>query len=144
MKIPITYFEHPNMADVWVGKYCIENNIMIVSIAHKDDFLTYQPQKTTIFDTESNSDSVQTKIVNSVFNMSDQIEIIVNEVPLTHTKIESTLEKTQKQINYDKVNSVFSVNPKVVPFQQPNPQANTLKLNSETLSKLQKPKKRFR
>jgi len=144
MKIPITYFEHPNMADVWVGKYCIENNIEIVSITHEKDFLTYQPQKTTIFDSESNSDEIQTKIVNSVFGLSNEIEVEVIEIPVSNTKIVSTIEKTQKQINYDKVNSIFSVNPKVIHTQQPKPQGNTLKLNSETLSKIYKPKKRSR
>jgi hypothetical protein len=142
MKIPITYFEHPNMADVWVGKYCIENNIEVLSIAHEKDFLTYQPQTTTIFDTHSNSDTIQTKIVNSTFSLSNKIEVI--EIPVSDTKIVSTMEKTQKQINYDKVNSIFSVNPKVIHTQQPKPQSNTLKLNSETLSKIYKPKKRFR
>jgi hypothetical protein len=108
MKIPITYFEHPNMADVWVGKYCIENNIEVLSIAHEKDFLTYQPQTTTIFDTHSNSDVIQTKIVNEIFNPSVQKEVEVIEVAPNHPKIVRTLEKTKKELNYDKVNQIFN------------------------------------
>jgi hypothetical protein len=106
MKIPITYFEHPNMADVWVGKYCFENNIEVLSIAHTKDFLKYQPQKTTIFDSESNSDTIQTKIVNDLFNPSKEVNVVI-ETPPIHTKIEKTIEKSQKTLNYEMVNKIF-------------------------------------
>ena len=106
MKIPITYFEHPNMADVWVGKYCFENNIEILAIAHTKDFLTYQPQKTTIFDSESNSDVMQTKIVNDLFNPISEVNVVI-ETPPIHTKIEKTIEKSQKTLNYEMVNKIF-------------------------------------
>lgn len=108
MKIPITYFEHPNMADVWVGKYCIENNIDVLSIAHEKDFLTYQPQTTTIYDTHSNSDDIQTKIVNGTFNPGYDKENEVIEVVPEHLKITQTLEVTKKELNYSKINQIFN------------------------------------
>lgn len=144
MKIPITYFEHPNMADVWVGKYCIENNIEVVSIAHEKDFLTYQPQKTTIFDSESNSDVIQTKIVVDIFNKKEEVK---EDKVVEKTQIElNDVNIKQKQINYDKINSIFQTNnPKVVTQPRPQPQQiNTLKSNSQTMSKMQGIKKRFR
>lgn len=139
MKIPITYFEHPNMADVWVGKYCIENNIEVVSIAHEKDFLTYQPQKTTIFDTHSNSDDIQTKIVNEIFNPSKQKYIEVNKVEPNHNKIVSNLEKTEKTINYEKINQIFNNTP-VHTIAKPKNIGNNslLKTNASVLQKLNK------
>jgi len=72
MKIPIDFFLYPNMADIWVGKYCIENNVEMICITHSGDFLKYQPQKSTIYDTESKSDGIQTKIVNEIFNPQNE------------------------------------------------------------------------
>lgn len=104
MKIPFKYFEHPNMVDVWVGKYCIENNIEVLSIAHKKDFLTYQPQTTTIFDNHSKSDDIQTKIVNDVFGST----LEKNKDSANHLKIESTMVVNKKELNYDKINQIFN------------------------------------
>ena len=104
MKIPFKYFEHPNMADVWVGKYCIENNIEVLSIAHKKDFLTYQPQTETIFDTHSKSDDIQTKIVNDVFGST----LEKNKDSVNHLKIDSTMVVNKKELNYDKINLIFN------------------------------------
>lgn len=144
MKIPITYFEHPNMADVWVGKYCIENNIEVVSIAHEKDFLTYQPQKTTIFDSESNSDVIQTKIVVDIFNKKEEVKEEVKVVKGIQVEIVKP-ELTKKQINYDKINSIFNANnPKVILKSQPQKQfGNSLKLNSQTIPNMRGPKKKF-
>lgn len=134
MKIPITYFEHPNMADVWVGKYCLENNIEVLSIAHNKDFLIYQPQKTTIFDSESISDIIQTKIVNDLF-----VPKIKQPTPPPHepVKILKTLEKTQKQINYEKINVIFNNNnPKSPVIRQIEKKIERPKLNSDNSSKM--------
>jgi hypothetical protein len=114
MKIPIEFFLYPNMSDIWVGKYCIENNIEMICITHPGDFLKYQPQKSTIYDTESKSDSYQTNIVNQIFdpkieNNVDDILIPVQSEPTERPiPIVSKLEKTQSKINYDKVNSIFN------------------------------------
>jgi hypothetical protein len=140
MKIPIEFFLYPNMADIWVGKYCIENNIEIICITHDGDFLKYQPQKSTIYDTESKSDSYRTNIVNQIFD--SKIENNVDNIlapPHEPVKITKTLEKTQKQINYEKLNEIFN-NSKVgqqtvVRQPQHNPQPNK-KLNSTTASKM--------
>jgi glycosyltransferase involved in cell wall biosynthesis len=108
IKIPFSYFEHPNMADVWVGKYCIENNIEVLSIAHEKDFLTYQPQTTTIFDNHSKSDDIQTRIVNDVFGSTLEKNKEVNEDLVTHNKIISTMKDNKKELNYDKINQIFN------------------------------------
>jgi len=134
MKIPITYFEHPNMADVWVGKYCFENNIEVLSIAHNKDFLIYQPQKTTIFDSESNSDKIQTKIVNDLFNQNKPLPNIPRERSIP---IVNKLEKTPATINYDKVNQIFNGQTHVGKTRQQNNTGNERPTgNVQTIQKL--------
>jgi len=70
LKLNINYFEYPNMADIWIGKYAIENNIDIVCVEHKKDFLKYQDVvEDTIYSTFQNNDRIQTTLVNSIFNI---------------------------------------------------------------------------
>lgn len=119
MKIPFQFFKLPNMADIWVGKYCKENNIEMICITHSKDFLKYQEQKTTIYDTFSKNDKKQTLIVNYMFiggNIDDIVvdDIVVEEVvePLKvrekNIPIKSTIETSKKTINYETVNNVFN------------------------------------
>jgi len=137
MKIPITYFEHPNMADVWVGKYCFENNIEVLSIAHTKDFLTYQPQKTTIFDSESNSDTIQTKIVNDLFNTNKLLPNMSNTTKERDILIVNKLEKTPSTINYEKVNQIFNGQTHVGKTRQQNNIGNVrFEGNVQTIQKL--------
>lgn len=145
LKIPFEYFKNPNMGDIWVGKYCMENDIEIICLKHDKGYIKYIPQKTTIYDQEHKSDKVQTDVVNGI----NVVEVIL-EKPLTiydTVKIEpvSKKELTQKQINYDKINSIFNMsNPKVVNTPVQPQQEHKVKLNSQTISKIQRPKKRLR
>ncbi len=145
LKIPFGYFKNPNMGDIWVGKYCIENNIDIICLKHDKGYIKYIPQKTTIYDQEHKSDRVQTDVVNSIGFVE-----VISEKPLTiydTVKIEPAPkpELTQKQINYDKINSIFNVsNPKVVGKTEQKQKEQGIKLNSQTISQIQRPKKRFR
>jgi len=148
IKIPIDYFKNANMADVWIGKYCIENNIEIICLKHDEGYMKYIPQKSTIYNEASKSDKIQTGLVNELFAPK------IVETKIVETKIEDqevvkkntlkTLELTQKQINYDKINSIFQISgPKVISQQQPKQETSHLKLNSQNFSKIQRPKKRF-
>ena len=65
-KIDINYFEHPNMADIWIGKYAIENNIKIICVKHSKNFIKYSEVKETIYDKHKKNDTIQTNIVNSI------------------------------------------------------------------------------
>lgn len=149
LKIPFKYFKNPNMADIWVGKYCIENGIKIICLKHEKGYINYIKQSTTIYDEESKNDKVQTDVVNSIdFNIKVE-EIFIIE-PITIQTEYPTIEivkpeLTKKQINYDKINSIFqNNNPKVILQQQPKQETGNLRLNSETFSKIQRPKKRLR
>lgn len=141
-KIPLDYFKLPNMADVWIGKYCLENNIEIICLKHDEGYIKYIKQKNTIYDIESKSDKNQTQIVNSIFNKNESSSDIFNKHQ-THqnTKIEKTLEINKKTIDYQKVNRIFS-NLQNNTQQKPQVNTNNLKLNSKQISTFNK--KKFR
>lgn len=69
-KIPFSYFELPNMADIWVAKYAKENNIDIVCAEHQSGFLI--PQEVDLVDTlygkTKNNDTAQTNILNKIYS----------------------------------------------------------------------------
>jgi len=154
MKIPLNYFQNPNMADVWVGKYCIENNIDIICLKHDEGYIKYIPQKTTIYDLESKNDKLQTLVVNSIFNKTIKLNQDLNDIFIENKiepkkqeeiKIEQKIELTKKQLNYEKVSSIFQVRYPIV-ISKPKEQQNeyNLKLNSHTISKIQNNKKKLR
>ena len=68
-KLPINYIKHPNMADIWVGNYCYENNIQIVCVKHDSNFLDYQSEvgNDTIHNKTAFSDKTQTNVVNGLW-----------------------------------------------------------------------------
>jgi hypothetical protein len=88
--------------------------------------------------------------IDKIKSLSVEYHEIIPETPfIIHETVKPTPKKelTQKQINYDKINSILSTNPKVInviPQQEQKPQTNGLKLNSATLQQIQRPKKRFR
>lgn len=145
LKIPLDYFELPNMADIWIGKYCLENNIEIICLKHDEGYIKYIPQKNTIYDIESKSDKLQTDVVNKIFqkrinltNVQDQKWFEIRERDKTKDenndkyKVLSTIEKKETKINYNKVNSIFEKQQDYFPIQPP-PKTNTIKLNSSMI-----------
>lgn len=122
LKLPLKYFKYPNMADVWIGKYCIENKIEIYCVRHDGNFIKYIDQKTTIHGDYSGNDGLQTKVANSTFDRSIVLEdLIGNTIENTPQEfinvdkekpiqIKSTIEINKKTINYDNVNNVFKKN----------------------------------
>jgi len=67
MKIPISYFEHPNMADVFIGKFAKENNIKTICAKHKAGFIIQQITPDNIYAKTCRNDRIQTQIVNDLF-----------------------------------------------------------------------------
>lgn len=144
-KLPIDYFKLPNMADVWIGKYCLENNIEIICLKHEEGYIKYIPQKTTIYDTESKSDKLQTDTVNEIFEPKTITSNNTEENKVAKEKVKS-IELSKKQLNYEKINQIFqSNNPKIIKQNRPNQDNVNLKSNSSTISKVMgKNKKKFR
>jgi hypothetical protein len=137
MKIPIDFFLYPNMADIWVGKYCIENNIEVICITHPVDFLKYQPQKNTIYNEASKSDKIQTDLVNGLFAPKIVETKIVDQNFKKQIEFKNSIVLTQKQINYEKINSIFNFNnPNIVSKEKQEKQIINLKLNTSIHSKM--------
>jgi hypothetical protein len=137
MKIPINYFKTANMADVWVGKYCIENNIEIICLKHDEGYIKYIPQKTTIYNDESKSDKIQTDLVNGLFVPKIVETKIVDQNFKKQIEFKNSIVLTQKQINYEKINSIFNFNnPNIVSKEKQEKQIINLKLNTSIHSKM--------
>jgi len=76
LKLPIDYFVYPNMADIWIGKYAIENKIDLICSEHLDNFVKQQPIDGSIYDNYSTNDSIQTEIVNEIFS-EKKISVVI-------------------------------------------------------------------
>jgi hypothetical protein len=75
----------------------------------------------------------------------NSIETKIEPKKQKEVKIEQKIELSKKQLNYEKINSIFQVRSNTI-ISKPNNQQNTnnLKLNSQTISKVQNSKKRLR
>jgi len=153
-KLPIEYFIYPNMADVWIGKYCMENKIEILCVRHDSGYIKYINQNNTIFDTESKRDHLQTLVTNSIFDKTIVLPSVMYSEPEkkledifkvreTPIKITQTIEKSVKTINYDMVNQIFNNTPSHKSIKPKTITGNsTLKTNSSMINKLILSKKR--
>ena len=66
VKVNLDMFNHPNMADIWMGKIAHEQNIPIVVVEHSAGWLQYIPQAKTIWgDHNREEDIYQAKVLNS-------------------------------------------------------------------------------
>jgi hypothetical protein len=119
IKIPFNYFKAPNMADVWIGKYCMENKIDIICVKHSSNFVEYIPQEETIYDTHSRKDTIQTLVVNSIFDKNidlnfdkkiDKQPDLSSKAALIAKIINKVSVRTQvpqkNQIKYEVINNV--------------------------------------
>lgn len=68
LKFDYNEIKHPNMADIWMGKFAAEKGIKMVCLAHNQGYLGYQAEvgEDTIFDKSKFNDRLQTEITNSV------------------------------------------------------------------------------
>lgn len=76
-KVDINYFEHPNMVDIWIGKYAKENNIDIICAKHKRTFLKHLDIKDTIYLSALKNDKIQTELINTAFTYRNKIAICI-------------------------------------------------------------------
>ena len=69
LKFSYTDIKHANMADIWIAKFAWKNNLKIICVAHRCDFLNYQAEvgNNTIWDKEHMNDALQTKLINETF-----------------------------------------------------------------------------
>ena len=64
-KIKLSDFKIPNMADIWLGKFCKEQNVKCICIQHENRWINYQKVQSHIYTKFKNLDPIQTKLVNS-------------------------------------------------------------------------------
>lgn len=76
-KLPMSYFEIPNMADVWIGAYAKQNSIDIINVARNENFLKEQPISKSIFSSYVNDDKIQTIVANDAFIPNNNISVII-------------------------------------------------------------------
>jgi hypothetical protein len=93
MKIPVSYFEYPNMADVFIGKYAKENNIETVCVKHKAGFIIQQKTKDNIYSKTQRDDRIQTEIVNNLFGGAPKKLIQVPQPGIDEIECEIIKEK---------------------------------------------------
>lgn len=65
-KLSLSYFEEPNMADVWVAKYANENEITTYVLSHNKGFIELQDVPDTICENCWDSCTTQTRIANEI------------------------------------------------------------------------------
>jgi glycosyltransferase involved in cell wall biosynthesis len=75
-KIELDYFKHPNMADIWIGKYAKENGIKIVCVKHNEKLVKQQFFENSIYNSGSLNDTIQTTIVNQTYTKKEVSVII--------------------------------------------------------------------
>lgn len=93
-KLSMDYFLSPNMADIWIGKYCYENNLKIVCVKHPSGMVTQQKIYESIYDLESKNDQIQTKVVNNLY-LPKEVSIIIpsyNEPKFLYECLESVIK----------------------------------------------------
>jgi hypothetical protein len=153
-KIPFEYFIFPNMADVWIGKYCMENNIDIICVEHKKNELSNIDHTETIYNNGIKNDKIQSLVANSIYDKTIKLNQDLNDISIEtkiepkkqeEVKIEQKIELSKKQINYEKLNEIFNNGragqQTVVRQPQHNPQPNK-KLNSSNSKMFTKKKLR--
>jgi hypothetical protein len=69
MKLPLSYFQKPNMADLWIAKYAKKNNITIMCVKHSKQYVfPIDIAGEKIWTSTLQNDSEQTEFVNSIFS----------------------------------------------------------------------------
>jgi len=67
IRIPISIFKHPNMADIWVGHYLQTKDIPVVCLKHHNKVIEVQRVEKTIFNTRDKVREIkQRDVVNSI------------------------------------------------------------------------------
>jgi hypothetical protein len=81
---------------LWVGKYCMENNIEIICLKHDEGYIKYTPQKNTIYDSESKNDRLQTLVAQFIFDKTIILENVILMMILILNKIQLIKSSNQR------------------------------------------------
>jgi hypothetical protein len=116
----------------------VKSNLNITNIEMYNDLEDTKNEKFNLFDNSEFKSEI-----NPIYE--NNLNVIVEPKKQEEVKIEQKIELSKKQLNYEKINSIFQVRSNTI-ISKPNNQQNTnnLKLNSQTISKVQNNKKRLR
>lgn len=120
-KVPIEYFDRPNMADVWIGKYAKENNIEIVCAKHNAGFVNQQEFDGSIYNNDLRNDTIQTALTNECY-MDKQISVIIptfDNIEYIKECLDSVVESCLQVSNFEILVGIDSC-PKTLEFVQEN------------------------
>lgn len=67
IKMPINYIKEKNMSDLCISRYANENNVGIICLKHKSNYLKYQeqPTNTTIYELYRSDEKLRTNYYNT-------------------------------------------------------------------------------
>ena len=102
-------------------------------------------QNSTIFDSHSNNDQIQTLVVNSIYDKTIKLDFGSvskgdnNKPEELSIPVKSTIEKTEKTINYEKINQIFNTTPAHISTKSKSVGSNSsLRTNTSIVQKLNK------
>jgi glycosyltransferase involved in cell wall biosynthesis len=120
LKLPIEYFNRPNMADVWIGKFAKENDIDIICVKHNSKFVLQQPIEESIYTNSSKNNKEQTILANDsyldkkisivipTFNnvefINETLDSIINSLGETPAEILVGIDNCEKTLDFIKEN----------------------------------------
>jgi hypothetical protein len=118
-KVPIEYFDRPNMADVWIGKYAKEHNIEIICAKHNSGFVNQQDFDDSIYNTDLRNDTVQTNLTNECYLKKEMSVIIPTFDNVDYLKecLDSVVESCDNISNFEILVGIDSC-PKTLKFVQ--------------------------
>lgn len=118
-KVPIEYFDKPNMADVWIGKYAKEHNIEIICTKHNGGFVNQQDFDGSIYNTDLRNDTIQTNLTNECYLEKEMSVIIPTFDSVDYLKecLDSVVESCDKISNFEILVGIDSC-PKTLKFVQ--------------------------
>lgn len=66
LDIDWNWFEHPNMADIWLAKFAIEQKKRMIVLKHEEGWIRPQPVRSGIWEGAQHDDRIQAEVYNSI------------------------------------------------------------------------------
>lgn len=74
IKVDLTFFEHPNMSDIYISALTKMQGSRIICLKHSQGWIKYMEVPDTIYDRHKNNCEIQTRVVNEYFSNRSQLD----------------------------------------------------------------------